>query len=106
VSLFSGTIRSNLDPFGEHTDQECFDVLDSCHLKSLLDRGLNNADGSCATALDMSVGQNSLSAGERQLLALARAVLRRTNIVILDEATAQVDQELDDKAREVIYTTS
>jgi ABC-type uncharacterized transport system YnjBCD ATPase subunit len=51
----------------------------------------------------MPVGQNSLSAGEKQLLALARAVLRHTNIVILDEATAQVDQELDDK---VIYAAS
>jgi ABC-type multidrug transport system fused ATPase/permease subunit len=94
---------SNLDPFGDHTDQECFDVLEACHLKSLLDRGLGVADGVSGTALDMPVGQNSLSAGEKQLLALARAVLRRTNIVILDEATAQVDQELDDK---VIYAAS
>lgn len=43
-------------------------------------------------ALDMEISPTSLSAGEKQLLALSRAVLRRTNIVILDEATASVDQ--------------
>lgn len=48
-------------------------------------------------ALDMAISPTSLSAGEKQLLALSRAVLRRTNIVILDEATASVDQILDDK---------
>jgi ABC-type multidrug transport system fused ATPase/permease subunit len=45
----------------------------------------------------MRVSQNSLSAGEKQLLALARAVLRGTNIIIMDEATSQIDTELDDK---------
>ena len=49
------------------------------------------------TLLDMRVSQNSLSAGEKQLLALARAVLRGTNIIIMDEATSQIDTELDDK---------
>ena len=45
----------------------------------------------------MRVSQGSLSAGEQQLLALARAILRRTNIIIMDEATSQVDSKLDDK---------
>jgi ABC-type multidrug transport system fused ATPase/permease subunit len=97
VALFSGTIRSNLDPFGEHTDQECYDVLEASHLKPLLDRGREDGNSSVSSALDMPITANSLSAGEKQLLSLARAILRRTNIVILDEATAQVDQDLDDK---------
>lgn len=94
VSLFSGTIRSNLDPFGEHSDQECWDVLNRCHLTPLLNR---SSDLNTVT-LDMPISQGgSLSAGERQLMALARAVLRRTNIIIMDEATSQVDSHLDEQ---------
>lgn len=94
MSLFTGTIRSNLDPFGEHSDQDCWDVLNRCHLTPLLNRG----SGQEEVSLDMPMSQGgSLSAGERQLVALARAVLRRTKIVILDEATSQIDSRLDEK---------
>ena len=96
VSLFSGTIRSNLDPFGEHTDLECWDVLERCHLTVLLNRTPEKR--SANLTLDMPITQGgSLSAGERQLMALARAVLRRTNIIIMDEATSQIDSRLDDQ---------
>lgn len=94
VSLFSGTIRSNLDPFSEHTDTECWEVLERCHLASALVRG----DAGSRVTLDTPISQTgSLSAGERQLVALARAVLRRSNVVIMDEATSQIDTELDDQ---------
>ncbi|TFK77428.1 P-loop containing nucleoside triphosphate hydrolase protein [Pluteus cervinus] len=99
VSLFSGTIRSNLDPFDEHSDVECLEVLKRCHLSNLLQNTPNTNDTS---VLDMTVSQNSLSAGEKQLVALARAILRRTNIIIMDEATSQVDVVLDDKIQRTI----
>ncbi len=95
VSLFSGTIRSNLDPLGANTDQECLDVLERCHLTPLLKHASSNE----ASVLDMPVNQGSLSAGERQLVALSRAILRRTNIIIMDEATSQIDSRLDDQVR-------
>ncbi|KAG2044379.1 P-loop containing nucleoside triphosphate hydrolase protein [Suillus americanus] len=99
VSLFSGTLRSNLDPFEEHTDQECWDVLERCHLTRLLSRAIEKG----GFTLEMPISQGgSLSAGERQLVALARAVLRKTNIIIMDEATSQIDSRLDDQIQTTI----
>ncbi|TFK19978.1 pleiotropic drug resistance ABC transporter [Coprinopsis marcescibilis] len=99
VSLFSGTIRSNLDPLEKYTDEECREVLKRCHLESHF---AFNPTPSEPTLLDMGVSQNSLSAGEKQLLALARAILRGTNIIIMDEATSQIDMELDDKIQKTV----
>ncbi|KAF8167359.1 pleiotropic drug resistance ABC transporter [Crassisporium funariophilum] len=99
VSLFSGTIRSNLDPLGKSTAEECLQVLDRCHLTPLLNHKSSPEE---ETVLDMQINQGSLSAGEKQLLALARATLRRTNIIIMDEATSQIDSNLDDQIQRTI----
>ncbi|KAF7319859.1 P-loop containing nucleoside triphosphate hydrolase protein [Mycena kentingensis (nom. inval.)] len=99
VSLFSGTIRSNLDPLGLSNDQECLDVLQRCHLTTVLK---HKATAREPSILDMAVSPGSLSAGERQLVALARAILRRTNIIIMDEATSQIDSALDDQIQTTI----
>ncbi|KAJ7070796.1 P-loop containing nucleoside triphosphate hydrolase protein [Mycena amicta] len=99
VSLFSGTIRSNLDPLGMSTDRECLDVLERCHLTPLLKHRSSSKEPSI---LDMAVSPSSLSAGERQLVALSRAILRRTNIIIMDEATSQIDSQLDDQIQKTI----
>ncbi|KAG7099723.1 hypothetical protein E1B28_001540 [Marasmius oreades] len=99
VSLFSGTLRTNLDPLGENSDEDCLDVMKRCHLFSVLNHkgSMNEHD-----LLDLPVSQGSLSGGEKQLVALARAVLRRTNIIIMDEATSQIDNELDENIQRTI----
>ncbi|CAL1717117.1 unnamed protein product [Somion occarium] len=100
VSLFTGTLRSNLDPFNEHTDEECWEALERCHLISILSHATNK---DAQVSLDMPISQSgSLSAGERQLVAMARALLRRSNVVIMDEATSQIDIALDDQIQRTI----
>ncbi|KAF8921944.1 pleiotropic drug resistance ABC transporter [Mucidula mucida] len=96
VSLFTGTLRSNLDPLDQHSTQECMDVVERCHLMSVL----HHADRD--NILNMAMSAGSLSGGERQLVALARAMLRRTNVIIMDEATSQIDSHLDDQIQRTI----
>lgn len=102
MSLFTGTIRSNLDPFAEHSDNECWEVLERCHLTSIFNTTIDNVKSPTIT-LDTPISQTgSLSAGERQLVALARAVLRRSSVIIMDEATSQIDTLLDDRIQQTI----
>jgi ATP-binding cassette, subfamily C (CFTR/MRP), member 1 len=100
-TLFRGTIRSNLDPFSKHTDLELWSALRQAHL---VDDAPAADDKSGRIHLDNAVEDEGLnfSLGQRQLLALARALVRNSQIFVCDEATNSMDFETDAKIRQTM----
>ncbi|KAF9948009.1 hypothetical protein BGZ70_002404 [Mortierella alpina] len=101
--LFQGTFRYNLDPLEKHTEQELWQVLETSDLKAYVQAQEGGLD-----AMVSAQGEN-LSVGQRQLVCLSRALLAKSKVVVLDEATASVDMATDaliQKAIRVDFATS
>lgn len=92
---FSGTIRTNLDTFGEHSDYDVQRALDGCGLQGTMRD---------AVSLSTTVEENgsNLSVGQRQLLCLGRALLKDSQVLVLDEATSNVSNEVDEKIQQTL----
>ena len=96
--VLPGTLRLNLDPFDKTTDDEIWDILEMTELKSVV----SNLPGQLS--FNMSKFSQCFSAGQKKLFSLARALLKKNNILIIDSAINTLDQDTENKVHKIVRT--